>query len=272
MSVNHAMNKKSSWRILASLLPGLLLAIIFMLAVEPISQPESYHLFADQRTVFHIPHVGDVLTSLALIVVGSWGLWFLLRAPSHVQAFIHAGERRNYGWLFTGVFLTGFGSGWYHLHPDNYSLVWDRLPMTLAFMGFLSAMIAERVSLKLGVLLLKPLLIIGVASVLWWIWTEHDGRGDLRFYLIVQFYPMMTMILMLLLLPSPYTHGNYFWGVLALYMAAKLAEALDYQVFEATHEIVSGHNLKHLFAALAIILLIGMLRARKIRSVSNPSL
>jgi len=32
---------------------------------------------------------------------------------------------------FVGVFLTGIGASYYHLQPDNRTLVWDRLPMIL---------------------------------------------------------------------------------------------------------------------------------------------
>jgi hypothetical protein len=259
--------KINGWRIFASLLPGLLLASVFMLVVNPIPQPESYHLFADKRIVFQIPHVGDVLSNLALIVVGVWGLRFLSHSQLHVRAFIHARERRNFWWLFSGVFLTGFGSTWYHLDPDNYSLAWDRLPMAIAFMSVLAVMITERVSFSLGTGLLKPLLVVGVASVLWWIWTEHEGHGDLRLYLIVQLYPIITMVLMLLFLPAPYTHGRYYWGVLFFYAVAKLVEILDYQIFELTHSVISGHSLKHLFAALAVAFLLRMLYVRKKRNV-----
>ncbi|NNJ92503.1 MAG: alkaline phytoceramidase [Gammaproteobacteria bacterium] len=257
--------KISQWRIFASLLPGLLLASIFMLAVDPIPQPESYHLFADKRIVLQVPHAGDVLSNLALIIVGAWGLWFLSYSQLHVRAFIDGRERRNFWWLFSGVFLTGFGSGWYHLGPDNYSLVWDRLPMTMAFMGMLAVMITERVGLSFGTALLKPLLFVGVASVLWWIWTEYDGHGDLRLYLIVQFYPMVTMLLMLLFLPACYSHGEYYWGVLVFYVIAKVVEILDHQIFEFTQNVISGHSLKHLFAALAVALLLRMLYVRKKR-------
>jgi len=251
---------------MASLLPGLVAAVIFTLAFEPISQPQGYHLFADQRIVLQIPHAGDVLTNLALIIAGAWGLWFVSHPPLYRSAFVDSLESRNYWWLFIGVLLTGFGSAWYHLDPDNESLMWDRLPMTLVFMGLLAAMISERVSLSLGRALLGPLLLAGVASVLWWIWTEHQGHGDLRWYLIVQFYPVLTMPLLLLFLPAPYTHGGYYWGVLAFYVIAKLMEILDHQIFDLTSGIVSGHNLKHLFAALAIVLLVIMLRLRKIRA------
>jgi len=261
-----ANQEMSYWRLIVIFLPGLLAGVIVMFISEPIPQPQNYHLFADQRIWLHIPHAGDVLSNLAFIIIGGWGLWFLSRPHLWVRAFINRNERRNFCWLFMGVFLTGFGSSWYHHSPDNYRLALDRLPMSLAFMGIFAAMITERVNLSLGIALLKPLLMAGVASVLWWIWTEYWGHGDLRFYLIVQFYPIITMVLMLLLLPTAYTHGNHYWGVLLCYLAAKLAEMLDHQIFGLTHGVISGHNLKHLFAALAVTWVLRMLWMRQIAS------
>jgi hypothetical protein len=50
---------------------------------------------------------------------------------------------------FTGVALVSLGSSYYHLAPDNMALMWDRLPMSLGFMGLLVAVLTEHVSLKL---------------------------------------------------------------------------------------------------------------------------
>ena len=244
-------------------MPGMLLAVIFWYVSGPIAQPQSYHQFADQRLVFDIPHVGDVLSNLAFIVTGAWGLGFLWQPRLNERAFIDRRERRAFWCLFTGVFLTGFGSGWYHLNPDNYSLVWDRLPMTLAFMGIFAIMISERIKLSLGLALLWPLQLAGIASVLWWIWTEYQGHGDLRLYLIVQFYPMIAMLLMLLLLPTPYTLARYYWALFFFYSGAKLLELIDHPVYEFSQGMISGHSLKHLLAAAGVACLVRMLWLRQ---------
>jgi hypothetical protein len=52
--------------------------------------------------------------------------------------------------VFVGLQLTAFGSSYYHLSPNNSRLVWDRLPMTIAFMSMVAAIIAERISLRIG--------------------------------------------------------------------------------------------------------------------------
>lgn len=260
----QSLSKPSAWRVAAALVPGLLLGVALILAYGPIPQPLSYHNFADTRVFLGIPHAGDVLTNLVFFIVGGWGLWFLARPELSDRAFIDSRERRLFQWFFMGVFLTAFGSGWYHLEPDNYSLVWDRLPMAVAFMSIFAVMVAERVKLSIGVVMLWPLVAIGIASILWWIWTEHIGQGDLRWYLLVQFYPLLTIALMLLLLPTPYTHGNLYWSMFIFYAAAKLVELYDDEIFSLTQNLVSGHNLKHLFAAVAAAWILRMLWLRKV--------
>jgi hypothetical protein len=255
----------SSWRITAALVPGLIAALYFILQTGPLPQPLSYHDFADVRVLLGIPHAGDVLTNLAFVIVGVWGLWFLKRQDHARQTFVHDRERWLFRWLFVGVLLTGFGSGWYHLEPDNDSLVWDRVPMAISFMSIVAIMLAERVKLSVGVVLLIPLVIIGVGTVFLWIWTEHAGQGDLRPYLVVQFYPMITMALMLLLLPTAYTRGYYYWGLFVFYAAAKVVEILDHQIFNLTLGVASGHNLKHLFAAGGAAWVLRMLWLRQPR-------
>ena len=256
------LNQVQTWRVYAAVLPGILIGLYLLLYTDPFPQPLSYHQFADTRIFLGIPHAGDVLTNLAFIVVGAIGLWSLRRTGTLTQNFTDDGERRLFLFLYTGVFLTGFGSGWYHLEPDNYSLVWDRLPMTIGFMSILSIMIAERVNLSLGMKLILPLLIIGIASVLLWIWSEHIGQGDLRFYLFIQFYPMLTIALMLIFLPSRYSHGNYYWGLFIFYAAAKVVEIYDHEIYHFTQGVISGHSLKHLFAAMAAAWLLIMLKLR----------
>src|SRR5207244_12895519 len=91
-----------------------------------------------------------------------------------------------------GVVLTGLGSAWYHAAPDNARLVWDRLPMPLVFMGMLSAVVAERIGVAAGLVLLPVFLASGLASIAYWHASEAAGAGDLRPYVLVQFFPALA--------------------------------------------------------------------------------
>ena len=221
----------------------------------------AYHPFADRRSLLGIPDFGDVASNLPFAVIGIWGL-FLLRPDSNqvTGRFLEQSERWPYLCVFVGLLLTAFGSSYYHLSPNNSRLVWDRLPMIIAFMSMVAAIIAERISLRVGLWLLPILILVGMGSVLQWYTSEMRGSGDLRLYAAVQVYPVLVLLLALLL-PQRYTRGSDLGIVVGFYALAKALEALDKLIFSAGH-IVSGHTLKHLAAAAGYCIL-RMLQKRR---------
>jgi len=227
----------------------------------PIPQDPRYDLFADTRTMLGIPNAADVLSNVAFLFAGAAGLLFLSMNRS-ATAFRESRERLPYFFFFVGVCLTAFGSAWYHLAPDHTRLVWDRLPMTVAFLSLFAAFLAERVRPDLARRLLAPLLIGGIASVLYWRFTEQAGGGDLRPYALVQYYPVVALGLLLLLYPARFTLGGVMWGVGGFYALAKAFELADAPILRATG-FVSGHTLKHLAAAAAAGLVLLMLARRR---------
>lgn len=228
-----------------------------------IPQPQSYHRFADQRNFWAIPHFFDVVSNLGFLVVGLWGAVFTLNPNSGAEtASLGRKERWPYFFFFLGVLLTAFGSAYYHWAPDDARLLWDRLPMTVGFMGLLAAVLGERVTPSLSTEMLAPLVGAGIGSVLYWRWTDLRGQDDLRMYVIVQFGSLALVLALCLLLPSRYTRGNDMFAVVGLYASAKLFESLDKQIF-ALGGFVSGHTLKHFAAALACYFVLRMLMLRK---------
>lgn len=226
---------------------------------SPIAQDMAYHAFADQRAALGIANFWNVMSNLAFLVVGSAGLLEVRR---------HGADPLRAAWLtfFAGILLTAFGSGWYHLDPDNDSLAWDRLAMVIGFAGFVAIAVGEYVSHTWARLLLPPLLLVGIASVLYWIRTEHLGAGDLRPYALVQFLPMLAVPVLVLARRGRSDLGPYIGGMIALYVLAKLAEHYDAGIY-SVGELFSGHSLKHIAAALgAAMLLAGLRRKRRARS------
>src|SRR5262245_42133150 len=194
-------------------------------------------------------------------MVGALGVAFLLRRDLD-GPFLHRWERVPYLIFFLGVGLTAFGSAYYHLEPNNARLVWDRLPMSVAFMALSAAVLGERIHPRLCQVGLVPMLTAGVASVLYWHLTEQQGRGDLRFYYVVQFLPLLALPLLLLLFPPRYTRTGDLLGALGWYVLAKVCEhPLDGPLFDLSG--VSGHTLKHLTAALGAYWILRMLMHRR---------
>ena len=204
--------------------------------LPPIPQNQDYQQFADQRTLFGIPNFWNVVSNLPFIAVGAMGL---LRCRDDASTII-----------FAGIFLTGFGSSYYHWNPNDGTLFWDRLPMTLAFSAILASAVSERIDAKAGAILLWPLLALGVLSLLWWRWT-----GDLRLYGWVQFFPCLALPVLFLLLAPKYTGTGYWLAAAALYALAKVFEYKDDAIYSAGY-LLSGHTLKHLAAAAGCLVIL----------------
>lgn len=244
-----------------SLTAAIIMIIVFSQA--PIAQDPGYHLFSDNKSCLGIPNFWNVISNIPFLFVGLAGIISVLRKKK-TEGQLHTQEKGAWLVLFSGIFLTGFGSAWYHLDPNNDSLVWDRLPMSIGFMGLFAGVIAERISHQAYKLLLWPLVGIGVASVISWYASELRGVGDLRMYFIVQFLPLLTIPLMMAVYSPKYTHSIYVVFALILYGLAKSLEHFDADIYGMTGGIMSGHALKHLFAATGCYFLVIMIKMRQL--------
>jgi len=235
------------------------ISIILAAAYQaPIAQDKSYHQFFDSNTIFNIPNFWNVLSNLPFLFVGIWGTLWIIK--SDTTSYLHE-IKLAYFALFIGVGLVSIGSGYYHLSPNNNTLMWDRLPMTIAFMALFSIILSEFIHIQLGRILLLPLLIVGISSVMYWHFSELAGQGDLRFYALVQFLPILIIPIILIFFQSVFDRRNAYWLLLAAYLLAKILEYYD----EETHRIVfflSGHSLKHIVAAAGVYLLLRSYKTR----------
>ncbi len=247
-----------TWRAALLLAVGLATIIAAALA-DPVAQDPLYHQFSDRRSFAGVPNFLNVMSNLPFLFVGVSGLIFVSRHGDTVAPGM------KLAWLvfFAGITLTCFGSAYYHLQPGNEPLVWDRLPMTIGFMSLVAIVVAEYRSARIGAAVLLPLLLIGFASVMYWSRTELLGVGDLRPYAVVQFLPMLLIPIALLLFPSRSDLGRYIWMMFGIYLAAKLFEWFDSDIY-AVGELLSGHSIKHIVASLApASLLYGLSQRRR---------
>lgn len=239
-------------------LTALIVATVFLF-VPPISQDPAYHVLADTRLVLGVPRFGDVVSNLPFVLVGLAGLVVLWRR----EADLSDAAALPLAAFFLGLALVGPASAYYHWYPTTETLFWDRLPMAVAFMALLAAVLADRLPLsrvaaRWGLALL---LALGVASVVGWSQGEARGAGDLRAYAIVQFFPVVLIPLLLWLFPraDPLIPGRAVLAAFLLYGLSKGAEALDHEIFALLRGAISGHSLKHLLAAAAAVPLVATL-------------
>lgn len=209
--------------------------LLFLILMPPLPQNQSYHAFADQRTLLGIPNFWDVVSNLPFAVVGLIGLLTFRDFATRI--------------VFLGIFATAFGSAYYHLSPDDARLFWDRLPMTVAFMSIFAIAIKQR-------RLVAPLVIAGITSIVWWRLTNN-----LWPYGLVQFGSLAALAVV------AFRSEPGLWPVIGWYGLSKVAEHFDRQIYSVSP--VSGHTLKHLLAGVGAWYVLRWLRS--FESVSDSA-
>lgn len=241
-----------------------IVAVVVMFSFPTIPQDPDYHNFADTRTMFGIANFANVVGNLPFIIFGLMGLKFLSGPAANDKTFSMHGEVFLWRLFFFNASLVAFGSAYYHLDPNNGSLMWDRLPMAVAFMAFFSLIIMARIDAKWGLQLAPLLIATGITSVLYWAFSETVGQGDLRAYALVQFVPVVMIPMMLFLFPGHYRGIRYVGYTLAWYVVAKLLEHFDFEIYEMFGQTISGHAIKHVAAAMGVYMLYLYVKRREL--------
>lgn len=224
---------------------ALVSAAVFVAHPAPVAQNPSYHSFTDQRTLLAgVPNTLNVVSNAAFAAVGL--AWLLSIARGHRARGVAEVA------FFAGVFATAAGSSYYHLHPNDARLVFDRLGMAIAFMALLALVVEDRLTPRWNVEVLFALQCFGIGSVLLWMWT-----GDLRLYGVTQFFPLLAMPVLLVTFRSTRRDGRWLWASAAAYVLAKPFEMFDPML----GGVVSGHTIKHLLAAVSMLFVLQWLRS-----------
>lgn len=224
-----------------------IICVMVIYALSPITQPQDYHQFAEQRHLLAVPHFGDVLSNLAFVVAG---VALLLLSRKSYATELYPGQTVLFKGLAFSSITLGLGSGYYHWAPEDYTLAWDRAAMVLGF-----AIIFYDSCVRYGVFnarhLITGVVLTTVACLLtvpFWMQT-----GQLGPYVFVQFFTMFALVSLAIKnyksVPSKHLFLMFIW-----YALAKVFETTDKQIFAMTSELVSGHTLKHLAYAVALFM------------------
>ncbi|MGR5065139.1 ceramidase domain-containing protein [Photobacterium sp. DNB22_13_2] len=234
------------WRYILLIVIALVLGIL-AIYFSPIRQSRNFYDYADQRLLLGIPHFWNVVSNLGFLFVGIIGL----RESIRNRLVINQSLSFVYQLFFISLIGAFLGSSLYHLSPGPFTLMIDRLPITIGFICLYCIVIAEYLSTTLGRSMLLPTLAYGVLSVIYWYMTDViDGRGNMAPYVLVQLLPIIHIPLILWLYPNSRNPTRYYLYALGLYLLCKLAESNDEEIYQLTSQ-VSGHFLKHILAALA---------------------
>lgn len=246
---------------------GLACAFLLLLGIAVLGPPltgapAGASTFADGRSWGGLPNAMDVLSNLPFLVIGLWGLCRL-----HWLDRSHLCDRHGLieppastldcAWIFfTGLVACAAGSAFYHLQPDLPRLAADRAGMAIAFAGLIGFAVCERVSQRAGWTAAWATLGGGLLAVAVW----HE-TGNVAPWAVVQFGGMALVLALALARPLSDAVGLRLGWVIFFYALAKVFEWADAPIYEATQQLVSGHSLKHLSAALAGLPALQALRA-----------
>lgn len=224
--------------------------------------PDGYHNFVDQRMLLFIPNFFDVVSNIPFALLGLYGIDFLTRSRKGFLTLDLLSKLPFFG-FFLAVILVMFGSANYHWSPTHESLFWDRVPIVIAFMCLFGGFLSDRLNSRGVGLYLTPCLIFLSLGALAWDLYQFDQGGDLRFYLLVQIFPILTLPVICRLYPvGRLTTEKHLWQMIAWYGVSKIFELFDSRIFILTNETLSGHTLKHLAASMAVLAVIQMLREK----------
>ena len=131
--------------------------------------------------------------------------------------------------------------------------------MTIGFMAVYVALLSEHLSWprRIETPLLVAAAALGLASVVYWSVTD-----DLRLYFAVQAMSLLSALLLILRLRDT-RQQVFLLAAFGSYALAILCEQHDYEILSMTGGAISGHTIKHLFAALAPFWIYRMLKSRQ---------
>lgn len=234
----------TAWRE-RGLLAAFALLVLAAILAPVVNQPATYHAFADHSVWRGVPHAGDVLSNLPFALCGLAGFWLFWRLPA---CTVDNGHRATLNLLFAGLVLTALVSGAYHWRPDDAGLALDRLGMGVALAGLMGLAAAERVSARAAGFLAVGILVASALAVHTW-----QKTGNLAPWVVCQAGGAVLIAGLACLRAVPGALQVRWFPVLLAYAAAKVFEISDHAIHEFAAHAVSGHTLKHLIAALAVL-------------------
>ncbi|WJX35361.1 hypothetical protein P8452_23364 [Trifolium repens] len=229
-----------------------------ILFTPSIPRSPDQHQFADVRNLLGVPNTLNVMTNFPFLVVGVLGFVFALDG----SFFNISSQGEVWGWVlfYGGMIGVAFGSTYYHLKPDNHRVIWDTLPMMVAFSSLLSCLIFERFGQRSGLSSMFALLVSAILCVL------HERiYNDIRFCMMFQLILPLAIPAIAFMYRSKYTHSGYWFLSTGIYLLAKIEGAGDKKIYRVNHYFITGHSLEHLCLALIPFFLSIMLIYREVK-------
>ena len=188
-----------------------------------------YHNFADKKKYT------DILTNLPILIAGYYILSF---------------QNQKLKILGIHVILLSIASTYYHIKPNNNTILVDLLTISL-ISALLIMYLLDIQNNHIKILLYLS----GIASVLYWKCT-----GNLLPYSIL--WLSVIFLLLYVYYDTEYRYESLL--IVILIVIIRLVEIYDKQIYKLTNNILSGHSLKHILAGIGIYLIANLLNKSKL--------
>ncbi|XP_047154788.1 uncharacterized protein LOC124826074 [Vigna umbellata] len=235
-----------------------LCCMCFILFTPTIPRSPKHHQFGDMRNLLGVPNTLNVMTNFPFLVVGILGL--VLALEGGVFNISSQGEVWTWALFYAGIAGVAFGSAYYHLKPDDHRVLWDTLPMMVAFSSLFSSLVVERFGQRIGLCCLFALIVAAFLCVVY-----ERIYNDIRFCVIFQLTLPLAIPVIALMYRSKYTHSRYWFMSTGIYLLAKFEGVTDKKLYYVNNYIISGHSMEHLCLALIPVSLSVMLIYRELK-------
>ncbi|KAG2400441.1 hypothetical protein LR48_Vigan04g235700 [Vigna angularis] len=235
-----------------------LCCMCFILFTPTIPRSPKHHQFGDMRNLLGVPNTLNVMTNFPFLVVGILGL--VLALEGGVFNISSQGEVWIWALFYAGIAGVAFGSAYYHLKPDDHRVLWDTLPMMVAFSSLFSSLVVERFGQRIGLCCLFALIVAAFLCVVY-----ERIYNDIRFCVIFQLTLPLAIPVIALMYRSKYTHSRYWFMSTGIYLLAKFEGVTDKKLYYVNNYIISGHSMEHLCLALIPVSLSVMLIYRELK-------
>ncbi|KAI4337141.1 hypothetical protein L6164_015590 [Bauhinia variegata] len=235
-----------------------LCCMCFLLFTPRIPRSAKHHQYVDMRNLLGVPNTLNVITNFPFLVVGVLGFVFALEGG----LFSTSSKAEAWAWIlfYAGTAGMAFGSAYYHLKPDDNRVLWDTLPIMVAYSALLSSLLIERMGQRTGLCCMFLLLLAALLFV-----AYERIYNDIRFCMIFQLILPVAIPGVAFSYHSIYTHSSYWFWSTGIYLLAKFEAVADRKLYQLNNFTISGHSLEHLCLALIPVLLGVMLSCRNLK-------
>jgi hypothetical protein len=250
-------SKSNSKKINQLLIILAFLAVITLLVVIPYflfpSSLFTRHSYTDQRSLCGLNNAFNVLSNLVLIAAGCYWLNWIFRTKN-ISLKCRKGlyETRLYATFFAAVILAGIQSAWYHLFQSQLGLLGTYLLSNIVMLSLLSAIIAERVNLRIGLHSCIPFIFISMLISFYWYIYQTDNQLSHLWYFLTYLIPSLSIMTIIVARPKYGGIKHITFAFCNTFIALGVS-CLDEAIYTLTRHMISGQSLHNIYLGIAAI-------------------